>query len=1085
MPGESGGVGIDFAAVIQAALVGCVIFAAAVAAVRRAASRYFVVDAAGFAAAYDDHPDYAMPPQERPPPTPQQQAPVSATGLPLDVAPCAQCGGAGTKKCSGCKRMRYCSGDCQSKHWQSDHKNKCKQMKLLDTVEKSPCGVEANSKKSSVFGRISLVPGHRKLNKVIFPYDEFLKLYDWNDRNYNDLWGPGLVNCGNSCFANVVLQCLSYTRPLAAYLLGKDHARHCYLRQENWCFLCELQSHIQRAIDSAHPFAPMNILSHLPNIGGNLGIGRQEDAHEFMRFAIDKMQSACLDEFGGEKVIDLSTQETTVIQHIFGGRLQSQVRCTACGVVSNRYENMMDLTVEIHGDAESLEECLDQFTAVEWLDGDNKYRCDGCSDYVKARKHLTVHQAPNILTITLKRFQSGRFGKLNKKVTFPTKLDLTPYMSTTDGTDQYNLYAVVVHLDMLNASFFGHYICYIKSRRGHWLKIDDCKVMFVDEEEVHAQGAYMLLYSRRTARPGPLLAVKEPIKQEKQCEVPPSNGETHLIPEDVPVKCESLLKPSEDLQADSESSNESVHRMDTLDQVSDLDLRIDIERDQLITNKNLHQPVSSALHVLKEDTRDPCSLLEGSITMRSDQLGNSACESSSVNSSAEECEEPAACIDSVDYMDIDFEGGREVERQNVQQQPVLGDSVGVIANKTSVPTSESCIAGKAKPLFSLGFLDKPSRRKSPFMEESQNGRDMDVSPQKTNGHWNEHLSNSEQGVIANTSGTRTSYVNGDVHSYGDMFANPSNGVPVNGDAQFGKYSLDASKRDAPLFHGFNPRPHTSPSSSNATSNGKHLVDDHRKSWPVEKSKGDMSFFPRGFLERPRFREKAVKGNEGLPFSNGNGKPSSSSVNGNSISHANSSSQSSIGGMGMSPGFLTKRGRESAAMGDPRTSNTSKEQEHAGAAALPDQIQERWSSDCTTSDIAPQHRAAFFDTTLSGHRGANGYAVLGTNNVIYGEESVCNGTLDMHGSSCQMDDYVNGNGHAVLGTKNGFFRAENGGNGALDASSCQMDDALAASFSENGMRSEDAGNVVKSSIRAEPVHDGLRRRLTTSKYFDAQ
>lgn len=73
-------------------------------------------------------------------------------------------------------------------------------------------------------------------------------------------------------------------------------------------------------------------------------------------------------------------------------------------------------------------------------------------------------------------YQSGRFRKLNKKVTFPTKLDLTPYMSTTDGTDQYNLYAVVVHLDMLNASFFGHYICYIKNRRGHWLKIDDCKV---------------------------------------------------------------------------------------------------------------------------------------------------------------------------------------------------------------------------------------------------------------------------------------------------------------------------------------------------------------------------------------------------------------------------------------------------------------------------------------------------------------------------------------------------------------------------------------------------------------------------------
>jgi len=49
----------------------------------------------------------------------------------------------------------------------------------------------------------------------------------------------------------------------------------------------------------------------------------------FCRFAIDKMQSACLDEYGGEKAVDLNMQETTIIQHIFGGRLQSQVSCVS------------------------------------------------------------------------------------------------------------------------------------------------------------------------------------------------------------------------------------------------------------------------------------------------------------------------------------------------------------------------------------------------------------------------------------------------------------------------------------------------------------------------------------------------------------------------------------------------------------------------------------------------------------------------------------------------------------------------------------------------------------------------------------
>lgn len=83
-----------------------------------------------------------------------------------------------------------------------------------------------------------------------------------------------------------------------------------------------------------------------------------------------------------------------------------------------------------------------------------------------------------VLHFFLNHLQSGRFGKLNKKVNFPETLDLGPYMSEAgDGTNLYKLYAVVVHLDMLNASFFGHYICYTKDFSGNWYRSDDCKVL--------------------------------------------------------------------------------------------------------------------------------------------------------------------------------------------------------------------------------------------------------------------------------------------------------------------------------------------------------------------------------------------------------------------------------------------------------------------------------------------------------------------------------------------------------------------------------------------------------------------------------
>lgn len=54
---------------------------------------------------------------------------------------------------------------------------------------------------------------------------------------------------------------------------------------------------------------------------------------------------------------------------------------------------------------------------------------------------------------------------------------MAPYMSgSSDKSPLYSLYAVVVHLDIMNAAFSGHYVCYIKNIQGEWFKIDDSTV---------------------------------------------------------------------------------------------------------------------------------------------------------------------------------------------------------------------------------------------------------------------------------------------------------------------------------------------------------------------------------------------------------------------------------------------------------------------------------------------------------------------------------------------------------------------------------------------------------------------------------
>ncbi|KAK8507563.1 hypothetical protein V6N13_141581 [Hibiscus sabdariffa] len=376
----------------------------------------------------------------------------------------------------------------------------------------------------------------RKKIKMLFPYEEFVNFFQCE---VFDLSPRGLLNCGNSCYANAVLQCLTCTKPLSIYLLHRSHSRACY--RKDWCLMCELEQHVMLLRERGGPLSSSRILSYIRSINCQMGDGSQEDAHEFLRLLVASMQSICLERLGGEHKVDLKLQETTFIQHTFGGRLLSKVKCLRCFHESERYENIMDLTLEIFGWVESLEDALTQFTRPEDLDGENMYRCGRCAGYVRAQKQLCIHEAPNILTIVLKRFQEGKYGKINKGITFPDMLDMVPFMTGTgDIPPLYMLYAVVVHLDTLNASFSGHYVSYVKDLRGNWFRIDDTEVHSVSLNQVMSEGAYILFYMRSCPRPQRELTEKSIRKQgsamlERPSRAAESKASSHSVgPKHVP-----------------------------------------------------------------------------------------------------------------------------------------------------------------------------------------------------------------------------------------------------------------------------------------------------------------------------------------------------------------------------------------------------------------------------------------------------------------------------------------------------------------------------------------------------------------------
>lgn len=115
-----------------------------------------------------------------------------------------------------------------------------------------------------------------------------------------------------------------------------------------------------------------------------------------------------------------------------------------CSYCSNKFDPFLDLSLEIPK-ADSLYKALSHFTAKEQLDGGaREYHCEQCRQKVKALKQLTIHKAPEVLAVHLKRFSSLSPGqKIDKRVNFEPTLDLKPFVT---GPYVSSIFILVSHL---------------------------------------------------------------------------------------------------------------------------------------------------------------------------------------------------------------------------------------------------------------------------------------------------------------------------------------------------------------------------------------------------------------------------------------------------------------------------------------------------------------------------------------------------------------------------------------------------------------------------------------------------------------
>ncbi|KNC48565.1 ubiquitin carboxyl-terminal hydrolase [Thecamonas trahens ATCC 50062] len=328
---------------------------------------------------------------------------------------------------------------------------------------------------------------------------------EWHEKLSRSGVRTGLVNFGVTCYMNSTLQCLTYLPAFSQYLVMGAHPREEECPIRDFCLACQMRTVVgNMLLGKKAVYSPKSLHRNLRHIGRVFHKHRQEDSHEFLRFVVDKLSDVDIETAAARRRQRPTgpAVETTGMHAIFGGHLQSSVKCPQCKRLSVTKEPYLDISLHIAG-CRSLESALKQFTRPETLDAHNKYYCGKCTKSVRAVKTLQLLNTPPVLVCHLKRFRGMR--KNADHIAFPPKLSLDAFMvnsppvppSELPRYKQYSLAGVVVHHGHTISS--GHYVAYVRAPNGSWFLCNDRSVKQVSIKTVLAQQAYILFYTATEA----------------------------------------------------------------------------------------------------------------------------------------------------------------------------------------------------------------------------------------------------------------------------------------------------------------------------------------------------------------------------------------------------------------------------------------------------------------------------------------------------------------------------------------------------------------------------------------------------------